>query len=43
MRRASHVACMSDMSNVYKILVGKLEENRLLGDLKLTWTDATKR
>jgi hypothetical protein len=29
-RRAGRVACIVDMGNMYKILVGKLEENRLL-------------
>jgi hypothetical protein len=31
MGRVSHVAGMGEMKNEYKIVVGKLEENRSLG------------
>jgi hypothetical protein len=31
MRRAGHVACMGEMRNAYRILVGKPEEKRSLG------------
>jgi hypothetical protein len=43
MRPEERVACISGISNIYNILVGKIEENRLLGDLKLTRTDTIKR
>jgi hypothetical protein len=31
MRWAAHVACLGEMKNAYKILVGKHERKRLLG------------
>jgi hypothetical protein len=31
MRWAGHVVCMGKMRNVYKILIGKSEGNRLAG------------
>ena len=37
MRWDGHVARMGEEKGVYRVLVGKLEEKRLLGDLK--WVD----
>jgi hypothetical protein len=34
-----HVACMEEMRNMYKILVGNLEEKRLVGRPRRRWKD----
>jgi hypothetical protein len=42
MRWAGHVACMGGKRNVYKLLVGKLEEKRPLGRPRRRWIDNIK-
>jgi hypothetical protein len=42
MRWAGNVACMGDMRNAYKILVGKIEGKRPLGRLKRRWKNNIK-
>jgi hypothetical protein len=37
-----HVACMREMRNAYKIVVGNPEEKRLLGRPRHTWEDNIK-
>jgi hypothetical protein len=39
MRWAEHVARMSEKSNAYRLLVGKLEGKRLLGRPRYRWVD----
>jgi hypothetical protein len=39
MRWAGHVACIGEMRNAYKILVGRPEGKRLLGRLRSRWED----
>jgi hypothetical protein len=39
MRWAGHVARMGEGSNVYRVLVGKPEEKRLLGRCRYRWED----
>jgi hypothetical protein len=39
MRWAGHVACMGEMKNVYKILVGKSEGKRPPRRLRCRWED----
>jgi hypothetical protein len=43
MRWAGHVARMGAKRNAYRILVGKKEENRLLGYPRRMWVDNIKR
>jgi hypothetical protein len=37
-----HVACMADLKNAYKIVIGKPERKRLLGKPKSRWEDNLK-
>jgi len=39
MRRAGHVARVRKMINIYKILVGKPEEEKILGRTKRRWEE----
>jgi len=39
MRWAGHVACMGEDRGVYRVLVGKPEEKRLLGRPRRRWVD----
>jgi hypothetical protein len=41
MRYPGHVACMGDMINAYKILIGKPEGKKLLGRPRCRWEDIT--
>jgi hypothetical protein len=42
MKWAAHVAGMGKKRNVYRILVGKLEEKRPLGRTRCKWADNIK-
>jgi hypothetical protein len=42
MRWAGHVACMGEMRNAYKILLGKPEGQRPLGKPRRRWEDNIK-
>jgi len=42
MRWAGYVARMGERRGVYRVLVGKLEGNRLLGRPRLRWEDNIK-
>jgi len=42
MRWAGHVACMGERRGVYRVLVGKPEEQRPLGRPRRVWEDNIK-
>jgi len=42
MRWAGHVPCMRDRGGVYRVLVGKPEEKRLMGRPRRRWEDNIK-
>ena len=42
LRWAGHVARMEQSRNAYRVLVGKLEEKRLLGRPRCRWEDNIK-
>jgi len=42
MRGAGHVACIGDMRNSYKIMVGKHEGKRLHGWPRCRWRDSNR-
>jgi hypothetical protein len=42
MRWADHVACMGEMRNAYRVLVGKPEGRRQLGRPRHRWEDNIK-
>jgi len=42
MRWAGHVACVGEMSGVYRVLVGKPEGKRPLGTPRCRWDDNIK-
>jgi hypothetical protein len=42
MRLAGHVACMGEVRNMYRVLVGKLEGKRPLERPRHRWADGTK-